>query len=444
MPAAATTPGDPARFWPFLRELFTGLDGPRAPPQRLRLIASVRLALVVPGIYGVALLDHLGEIRKHPDSHALRVILALWLALFVSYLPANAAIIGWAGKRPRLAASLSLYAIGVDVATTQLSQGRHGAVFTNFIWAIIIAVGYRASLDYASAALAALLTLALYFASIALELAHVVPIAPADDVLPAAYTAPIALVAYVVQNVAILAIVFGAVNYGANQSPEASPGTSRRPCSSAICRRRLVARAAAGELRLDEPPARRTVTVMFMDLVGFTTMSERLGAERVAVVLNRYLTRTSELAREHGATVDKFIGDAVMLVFGAPEPMAPESQARACIALALEIQHAMATFEDPPLRVRVGVNTGEAVVGHFGSPIRSDFTVIGPAVNVAARLESAGKPGRILIGETTAGLLGDGYALEPAGQLTLKGVAEPVTAYFLGPSVTEPGAVRAS
>jgi class 3 adenylate cyclase len=416
-----------------MRELFTGLDGPRAPPQRLRLIAWVRLGLVVPGIYGVALLDHLGEIRKHPDSHALRVILALWLVLFISYLPANAAIIGWSGRRPRLAASLSLYAIGVDVATTQLSQGRHGAVFTNFIWAIIIAVGYRASLDYASAALAGLLTLALYFASIGLELCHAVPIAPADDVFPAAYAAPIALIAYVVQNVAILAIVFGAVNYGANQSLKL-----HRYITQTVLQRylppALVARAAAGELRLDEPPARRTVTVLFMDLVGFTTMSERLGAERVAVVLNRYLTRMSELAREHGATVDKFIGDAVMLVFGAPEPMAPESQARASIALALEIQRAMVAFEDPPLRVRIGVNTGEAVVGHFGSPIRSDFTVIGPAVNVAARLESAGKPGRILIGESTARLLGESYPLEPAGQLTLKGVAEPVTAYFVGPA----------
>ncbi|HEY8087078.1 MAG TPA: adenylate/guanylate cyclase domain-containing protein, partial [Polyangiaceae bacterium] len=70
----------------------------------------------------------------------------------------------------------------------------------------------------------------------------------------------------------------------------------------------------------------------------------------------------------------------------------------------------------------------------FGSPIRSDFTVIGPAVNVAARLESAGKPGRILIGESTARLLGESYPLEPAGQLTLKGVAEPVTAYFVGPA----------
>jgi len=87
--------------------------------------------------------------------------------------------------------------------------------------------------------------------------------------------------------------------------------------------------------------------------------------------------------------------------------------------------------DDPPLQARTGINTGEAVAGNFGSHNRSDYTVLGPAVNVAARLESKSEPGRILIGPDTAALLGDDVALEPTEPLTLKGVSEPVTGYFL-------------
>jgi class 3 adenylate cyclase len=173
---------------------------------------------------------------------------------------------------------------------------------------------------------------------------------------------------------------------------------------------------------------------MFIDLVGFTTLSEHLGADRVAQLLNRFLTRVTELAYEHGATIDKFVGDAVMIVYGAPDSMSAEEQARACVRLGMEVTSTMAAFDDPPLSLRVGINTGEAVVGHFGSPIRSDFTVIGPAVNIAARLEGASTPGRVLVGESTANLLGDGWVLEPAGEISLRGVAQPVRAFFVGTS----------
>jgi class 3 adenylate cyclase len=194
----------------------------------------------------------------------------------------------------------------------------------------------------------------------------------------------------------------------------------------------MVSRAAAGELRLDTPPERRVLTVMFTDVVGFTPLTERLGPEVIGRLLNRYLGEIADLAHEHGATIDKFIGDCVMIVFGAPEELAPEEQARRCVVLAAAIHQRITELEmEHPLEARTGINTGEAVVGNFGSRARSDYTVLGPAVNVAARLESASQPGRILMGEATARLLGDEVALEAAGELQLKGVREPVTAFFL-------------
>jgi len=140
----------------------------------------------------------------------------------------------------------------------------------------------------------------------------------------------------------------------------------------------------------------------------------------------------ADLAHAHQATVDKFIGDAVMVVFGAPDHLPPSEQARRCVALAREIHEVVAAIDAPePLQARSGIQTGEAVVGNFGSEVRSDYTAIGPSVNVAARLESASRPGRTLIGEATAKLLDGAEPLDEVLELSLKGVSEPVRAHFL-------------
>ncbi|WP_437895250.1 adenylate/guanylate cyclase domain-containing protein [Sorangium sp. So ce124] len=153
--------------------------------------------------------------------------------------------------------------------------------------------------------------------------------------------------------------------------------------------------------------------------------------------LHRYLTE-SVLRRYlppslvERATVDKFVGDAVMIVFGAPDPLDPAEQARRCVALARDLQSTLPRLGDGVrLVARAGINTGDAVVGNFGSLARSDYTVIGPAVNIAARLETASEPGRILIGESTAKLLDGAVPLEAAGELRLKGVAAPVRAFYV-------------
>ncbi len=195
----------------------------------------------------------------------------------------------------------------------------------------------------------------------------------------------------------------------------------------------LVRRAARGELSLDGEPERRIVTILFTDLVGFTPLSEELGPEKLGRVLNSYLSKVSLVAHDHGATVDKFIGDAVMILFGAPDELPPEEQAQRAMHLAREIHEVVQTIDTGTgrtLQARTGVNTGEVVLGSFGSPQRSDYTVLGPAVNIAARLESASQPGRVLLGEATAALLVDA-PLSSAGPLQLKGVPQDVEGYFL-------------
>ncbi|MEE2780506.1 MAG: adenylate/guanylate cyclase domain-containing protein, partial [Myxococcota bacterium] len=231
--------------------------------------------------------------------------------------------------------------------------------------------------------------------------------------------------------VGICAGTLGLANYGMNQSVRL-----HRYITYSVLHRYLppdlVKRAAAGELRLDAPPERRTLTVMFTDVVGFTPLTERLGPEAIGRLLDAYLGEIADVAHRHGATVDKFIGDCVMVIFGAPAQMSPEEQARRCVALAREIHERVRALEmEHPLQARTGINTGDAVVGNFGSHARSDYTALGPAVNIAARLESASSPDRILLGPETARLLGDASHLEPAGDLNLKGVTEPVPAFFV-------------
>lgn len=228
-----------------------------------------------------------------------------------------------------------------------------------------------------------------------------------------------------------LALIFVTTNFAMNRTLQL-----HRYITESVLRRYLpasmVARASRGELSLDGPPERVVVTVMFADMVEFSTMSERLPPDELAKVVNGYLALLAHLAHDYGATVDKFVGDAVMVVFGAPDPLPEKLQAERCVALAREIQAALATeIHGVRVRTRIGINTGEAVVGNFGSHLRSDFTVIGPTVNIAARLEAASKAGRILLGPRTAALVREQYALEATEPLRLKGVSEPVVAYFV-------------
>ena len=165
---------------------------------------------------------------------------------------------------------------------------------------------------------------------------------------------------------------------------------------------------------------RKTVTALFCDLTGSTAMGESMDPEALRVLLARYFERMKTIVESHGGTVEKFIGDAVMAVFGIPA--AHEDDAlRACRA-AVEMREA---FSELGISGRIGVNTGEVVTG------TSEPLATGDAVNVAARFEQAAAPGEVLIGETTHALVHDAVAVEQVEPLSLKGKSEPVPAYRL-------------
>lgn len=171
------------------------------------------------------------------------------------------------------------------------------------------------------------------------------------------------------------------------------------------------------------------VTVLFADLKGFTSFSERVADPKAVVdLLNRYLSVAVPVVRGQGGTVDKFVGDALMALFNTPM-LQPDHALRAARA-ALEMQAAV-TGLGQDLSFRIGINTGPALVGNIGSEDLRNFTAIGDAVNVASRLESLASPGQVVVGETTAALIRHVAELEPLGSLEVKGRVEPVNAFRL-------------
>jgi adenylate cyclase len=184
---------------------------------------------------------------------------------------------------------------------------------------------------------------------------------------------------------------------------------------------------------------RREATVFFSDLVGFTELSEKLRdePERMVEVVNAYLEETSECLHRHGAYVDKYIGDAVMAVFGVPAPLPDHALAAGRAALearvALETINARYASIGVKLEVRIGLNTGEMIVGNLGSTRKRNYTVMGDAVNLASRLEGANKEfgTHILLGETTARLVAGQLATRPLTRLRVKGKLEAVEVHEL-------------
>lgn len=179
----------------------------------------------------------------------------------------------------------------------------------------------------------------------------------------------------------------------------------------------------------------KTLTVLFADIAGFTGLSERLG-DRIVPLLSGYLEVMSREVTSHSGTIDKFIGDAVMAFWGAPAPNA-EHAVDACRA-ALACQQALresGLTDDAgrPLRVRVGVNSGDMLVGNIGSEVRLNYTVIGDAVNVASRLEGANKEygTDIIIGEETRRLAGNRVVVRELDRLTVYGRAHGMAVYEL-------------
>ena len=189
---------------------------------------------------------------------------------------------------------------------------------------------------------------------------------------------------------------------------------------------------------------RRIVTVLFADLVGFTSLSERFDAEDVAAIQDRYFAMVRETVGRYGGRLEKFIGDAAMAVFGVPRSRDDDAAraVRAGLALVHGIQQLGAGLglEEDALRLRVGVNTGEAVVAGTGT---DEGRVTGDTVNTAARLQTAAPPGGVLVGETTALAIADVADMESVPALELKGKAESTPARLVTGFRAEPSRERA-
>lgn len=183
---------------------------------------------------------------------------------------------------------------------------------------------------------------------------------------------------------------------------------------------------------------RKVVTMLFSDIAGFTSMSEQMPPDEVEHILNEYLTAMSQIVFDNDGTLDKYIGDAVMAVWGNVGPSNPKTDAYKAVNTAIQMQKTLADLRQKwlkegmvPLQIRIGVNTGEALVGNFGSPQKMDYTVIGDAVNTAARLEGLNKDYNtsILISQSTYDLVGDRLNARPCGAAKVKGKEESVTVY---------------
>lgn len=182
---------------------------------------------------------------------------------------------------------------------------------------------------------------------------------------------------------------------------------------------------------------RKKLTVFFSDIAGFTEAADRLESEELTQLLNHYLTEMSRIALDHGATIDKYVGDAIVIFFGDPESQGVKEDALACVKMAIAMRDRMRDLEDiwrdsgleKPLKCRIGINTGFCTVGNFGSEDRLDYTIIGGGVNLASRLENTATPGEILISYETYALVKDEIDCKEHGELTVKGIAYPVATY---------------
>jgi signal transduction histidine kinase/class 3 adenylate cyclase/DNA-binding response OmpR family regulator len=213
----------------------------------------------------------------------------------------------------------------------------------------------------------------------------------------------------------------------------------------------MVERAARGELSLEFSVKPRLITILFSDIVGFTKLSNTLRSRRVAELLNEYLETMTRVVFDHGGTVDKFMGDAILVLFGAPEELTANEQVRRAIDTARAMYVALDALNErwqalgilggenkPPLvQFRCGIHQGAAVVGMFGGSERSDYTAIGPAVNIASRLQEAAKPGEILISAEVAEYLEDDAMTRNDQPLRLRGIDETVLTFSVNSRLSD-------
>lgn len=193
---------------------------------------------------------------------------------------------------------------------------------------------------------------------------------------------------------------------------------------------------------------RKELTVFFSDIEGFTELTDRLEAEVVSDILNTYLSEMANIADGCGGTIDKFIGDGIMIFFGDPETRGRKQDAIECVGMATRMRKRLKELREDwsevvgpdPLHIRIGINTGYCTVGNFGSEERLDYTIVGGAVNAASRLEATAEADQIQISHSTYALVKDSFYCRPIGDVSVKGISHPLRTYEV---VGELGAIEA-
>jgi adenylate cyclase len=177
--------------------------------------------------------------------------------------------------------------------------------------------------------------------------------------------------------------------------------------------------------------ANQTITVLFADIRGFTRLSEHANPEKVVHLLNKYFSAMTDIIFAHGGTLDKYLGDGLMALFGAPTAT-PDDATNALNAAVAMQRRVLGINEDlrseglPEVAIGIGLHTGEAVVGYIGSERRSEYTAIGDTVNTASRLESNSKGGQILLSDATSKAARSRYQLVPREPISVKNRVQPV------------------
>jgi class 3 adenylate cyclase len=385
-----------------------------------------------------------------------------WLAVNLTAHAAAMAVNLWWVQRAvgeRALRTATLTAMSFTQLTTVSSLWVNGAVTSwNYVWLVLAVLVYRIYFDLRIGRAVLAMGYLQFFVLVALEVCGVLPhhpLRPASvwpeyqsaffEVYTAGWIAILCLTGYIGGNYAANRMrksehALTELNRTLEERVQRQVGELER---TNRLRRYLAPQVVNRLLHADVDPVavreRRPVTVLFADLKGFTPMTERLEPEVLAAVLTRYFEEVAEIAFRHGGTIDKFIGDAVMVFFGAPEATGEADQALRCVQLALEVQRRVTELGDEfvrlgagePLKLRIGIGSGLATVGEFGARHRTDFTAVGVPVNRAARLEPLAPVGGVLVDAGTRALILERAVMTPFGEPTLKGFSQPQPAFLV-------------
>ena len=196
----------------------------------------------------------------------------------------------------------------------------------------------------------------------------------------------------------------------------------------------------SGKQSAEVTSSRKKLTLFFSDIVGFTSISDELESEEITSLINFYLNEMSTIALKYGGTIDKFIGDSIMIFFGDPTTKGPQDDAKLCVQMAVEMLEKMDELKGSwgknfslrnDLEIRIGINTGYCTVGNFGSNERLDYTAVGGTVNLASRLENVASSGSICISEDTYLLVNSFFNFHEPKEIDVKGYLRKIKYYEL-------------